>query len=493
MFPICNYGKNRSIAVISSLMTDQVQFLNEVATHVRALIDPDGIPGRSFPGEFPRSTELISGIETGETLVGRLPPQPPTFRGRVGKALIDVMRRSLFWYTPTIQAFQRAVASAFREQNEATGAVRAELSRKLALVEKENHSLRDQLHSVRQSLHSLNNLDPRIVSLEKKLSEQETLVNKTEFIEIVHDLQHRISVFSERIGAKSSDVLAAELQEIREKLTESIRNSQTVDQFTLATRAEMILVERRISALVRQMAAGTGPANIRETEAMHRNVLSDVVYYDFENLFRGSEQEIKERVKVYISRFVESGLGMPGMPIVDVGCGRGEWLDVLREHRLLAYGVDSNLSMIASCREKGLAVEEQDGIQHLRSLPDASVGAVTAFHFIEHLPFEVLLSFIDEVLRVLKPGGVALFETPNPDNVLVGSATFYLDPTHQKPVPSGLLRFLMQSRGFSSIEVLPLHPYPADFLLDESTCAAARVINERLFGCQDYGLWASKV
>jgi SAM-dependent methyltransferase len=474
-------------------MTDQVQFLNDVAAHVRTLIYPDTVPGRSFQAEFPRSTELISGVESGQTLVGGLPPQPPTFRGRVGKALIELIRRSLFWYTPAIHAFQRAVAAAFREQNEATSAVRSELSRRLSLIEKENQSLREQLHSMRQSLGRWDNLEHRIVSIEEKLFEQEKLVNKNEFTERINDLQLRITSLSERIGTQSSDVIAAELQEMRQELAGSIRNSQAVDRFTLATRAEMILVERRISGLVKQMAPRGDSANIPETEVVHPNLLSDVVYYDFENLFRGSEQEIKDRVKVYVSRFAESGLGTPDMPIVDVGCGRGEWLDILREHRLLAYGVDGNSSMIATCLEKGLAVEEQDGIQHLRSLPNCSVGAVTAFHFIEHLPVGVLLSFIDEVLRVLKPGGVALFETPNPDNVLVGSATFYLDPTHQRPIPGALLEFLMQSRGFGSIEVQPLHPYPPEFLLDQSTCPAARIINERLFGCQDYCLWASKI
>jgi SAM-dependent methyltransferase len=159
---------------------------------------------------------------------------------------------------------------------------------------------------------------------------------------------------------------------------------------------------------------------------------------------------------------------------------------------LLAYGVDGNSSMIATCREKGLAVEEQDGIQHLQSLPAASVGAITAFHFVEHLPFAALLSFIDEVLRVLKPGGLALFETPNPDNLLVGACTFYLDPTHQRPLPSGLLKFVMQSRGFSSIEVLALHPYPSSYHLDPAAGPAAQVLNERVFGCQDYAVLALK-
>jgi SAM-dependent methyltransferase len=471
-------------------MTDQLQFLNEVAAHVRTLADLDSAAARSLQGDFPRSAELISGIETGNTLVGGLPPQPPTFRGRVGRALIGLIRRSLFWYTPTIHAFQRAVAAAFQEQNEKTGAVKSELSRRLSLIEKENYSLREQLRSAEGALQRWKDLDNRIARLE--ISEE--IVRKEHLAEISNDLKLRLNNLSDSFEHDSArrGALAMELQALRENMAESGRKVQAVDQFTLSTRAEMMLVERRVSALLNAPRERTDSANIHEDSAGRPQLLSDVLYCDFESQFRGSEEEIKERVTYYLPRLEELGLGSPEMPIVDIGCGRGEWLDVLRERRLLAYGVDGNSSMIATCRDKGLAVEEHDGIQHLQSLSNTSVGAVTAFHFIEHLPFAALLAFIDEVLRVLKPGGLALFETPNPDNLVVGACTFYLDPTHQRPLPSGLLKFVMQSRGFSSIEVLALHPYPSSYHLDQSAGPAAQVLNERLYGCQDYAVLALK-
>ena len=468
-------------------MTDQVEFLSEVAAHVRALAKSGAPAGRALLADFPQTAELISGIETGQTLAGGLPPQPPTFRGRVGKTLVDLMRRSLFWYTPAIQAFQRAVAAAFREQTETTGAIRTELAQRISLLEKENYSLREQVRHTTAVLQQWDVLDARIAGLEGKLfSAEENFVNK----EHLSGLQGRLNALSERVDSEISGAVAGRLQAMQEELAGFVRKLETVDQFSLATRAEMMLVERRISAVLKEAPQPNG--NIHQDAAGRPQVLSDVLYYEFESQFRGSEQEIKERVKVYVPRFVEAGLGTPEMPIIDIGCGRGEWLDVLREHRLLAYGVDGNSSMIASCRDKGLAVEEQDGIQHLQSLPAASAGAVTAFHFVEHLPFAALLSFIEEVLRVLKPGGLALFETPNPDNLVVGACNFYLDPTHQRPLPSGLLKFVMQSRGFSSVEVLALHPYPPSYHLDQTTGPAAQVLNERLFGCQDYAVLALK-
>jgi len=475
-------------------MTDQLQFLNEVAAHVRTLAEPDAAVARSLQGGFPRSAELISGIETGQTLVGGLPPHPPTFRGRVGKALVGLVRRSLFWYTPAIHAFQRAVAAAFREQNEKTDSVRNELSRRLALIEKENYSLREQLRSAQGALQRWKELENRVARVEAF----DEFVRKEHFTEVSNDLKLRLSNLSDRLSdlveqdSAGRGALDMQLQALREEMAESVRKVKTVDQFTLSTRAEMMLVERRISAVLNEARQRVDIASIHDAPAGRPQLFSDVLYCDFESQFRGSEEEIKERVRFYIPRLEELGLGSPQMPIVDIGCGRGEWLDILRERRLLAYGVDGNSSMIATCREKGLAVEEQDGIQHLQSLPAASVGAITAFHFVEHLPFAALLSFIDEVLRVLKPGGLALFETPNPDNLLVGACTFYLDPTHQRPLPSGLLKFVMQSRGFSSIEVLALHPYPSSYHLDQAAGPAAQVLNERLFGCQDYALLALK-
>ena len=106
----------------------------------------------------------------------------------------------------------------------------------------------------------------------------------------------------------------------------------------------------------------------------------------------------------------------------------------------------------------GLEIAEEDALSYLRNIPDMAVGAVTGFHIIEHLPFDVLLALLDETHRVLKPGGLAIFETPNPQNVMVGSCSFYLDPTHRNPIPAGLMQFVMEMQGFTAVEVVPLHP-----------------------------------
>jgi len=372
------------------------------------------------------------------------------------------------------------------------------LARQLSAVQEDNRSLRE---AIRVATTAHRSAEATLTGVELELQRHNVALAELEQANSrVLVLENNLRDLGDALNAnlaevnKTSDALAANHATLAGDVTqwaEAARVSEQkvgrVENFTLSTRAQMLLLERRVSELQRKAPAPDRTASDRAGRP--DALLSDELYFQFEAQFRGSEEEIKERVRVYVPRMRELNIGSPEMPVVDVGCGRGEWIEVLRENGLLAYGVDANSVAVARCREKGLAVEEQDGLEHILSLSDRSVGAVTAFHFVEHLPLEILLKFLDEALRVLKPGGVVLLETPNPDSLQVGANTFYLDPTHQRPIPAGLLRFLLESRGFGSIEVLPLHPYPANVQLNEDS-AAARTLNERLFGCQDYGVLA---
>jgi O-antigen chain-terminating methyltransferase len=219
------------------------------------------------------------------------------------------------------------------------------------------------------------------------------------------------------------------------------------------------------------------------TEEQHR---LDALYVSFEDQFRGTREDIKERLRVYLPLLKENGIGTEQMPIVDVGCGRGEWLELLREEGLLAQGVDINRVLIEQCRQQDFKITESDVLAYLRKLPDRSVGAVTGFHIIEHLSLQNLIHLLDETVRVLAPDGVAIFETPNPQNVTVGSCNFYLDPTHQRPLPSATIKFLAEARGLCRVEVLNLHPYPAALKVDGADLAER--FNEFFYGPQDYAV-----
>ncbi len=140
----------------------------------------------------------------------------------------------------------------------------------------------------------------------------------------------------------------------------------------------------------------------------------DAFYADFEDRFRGSRQLIKERQRVYLPYLVD--LPEPRTAI-DVGSGRGEWLELLRDAGWKATGFDTNLVFATRNRERGLDVQLGDGLALLRELGDGDVSLVTVFHLIEHLPFEDWLSMLDECRRVLRPGGMLILETPNPENL----------------------------------------------------------------------------
>lgn len=184
--------------------------------------------------------------------------------------------------------------------------------------------------------------------------------------------------------------------------------------------------------------------------------MTDNFYRAFEDKHRGSRQLIKERLRVYLP-FIAALRGLcQGAQAIDLGCGRGEWLELLSENGFDARGVDLDDGMLAACRELGLKVENQDAIAALQALPDDSQMVVSGFHIAEHLPFEVLQNLVKQAHRVLKPAGLLILETPNPENILVGTAGFYTDPTHQRPLPSALLEFLPEYFGFLRIKTLRL-------------------------------------
>ena len=214
--------------------------------------------------------------------------------------------------------------------------------------------------------------------------------------------------------------------------------------------------------------------------------LADPLYFALHDRFRGSPQMIRERLRVYLPLMRETRAQAARLPVLDLGCGRGEWLELLREENYPARGIDLNPAAVALCQERGLEVVEAEAIGYLQSQPDASLAAITAFHLIEHLPFSELIRLIDEAVRVLQPGGVAIFETPNPENVLVGSCGFYMDPTHAKPLPSAIVKFVAESRGLSQVEVMLLHPSPEALPPDGSQLVER--FNSLLYGPQDYAV-----
>jgi SAM-dependent methyltransferase len=177
--------------------------------------------------------------------------------------------------------------------------------------------------------------------------------------------------------------------------------------------------------------------------------MHDSFYRAFEDRHRGSKELIRSRLMVYEQLLEGAGACLAPLAALDLGCGRGEWLGILAEHDWAAHGVDLDEGMLAACREAGLSVARSDALTTLRAQPDNSLALVSAFHLVEHIPFDDVRQLIAEALRALQPGGILILETPNPENLSVGACSFYLDPSHARPLPPPLLAFAVEHAGFA--------------------------------------------
>jgi len=179
-------------------------------------------------------------------------------------------------------------------------------------------------------------------------------------------------------------------------------------------------------------------------------------YRAFEEKHRGSRELIKERVSIYLPFVLPLKNLYPNMTSLDIGCGRGEWLELLKDNNILSQGIDLDEGMLEACHILDLNVQKGEGIAYLKAQKDESMSLITAFHVVEHISFEELQELTQEALRVLTPGGILIMETPNPENIKVATENFYLDPTHIKPIPSELLSFLTNFYGYTRTKVLRL-------------------------------------
>lgn len=179
-------------------------------------------------------------------------------------------------------------------------------------------------------------------------------------------------------------------------------------------------------------------------------------YRAFEERFRGPREVIKKRLEVYLPFVKPLQKYHPSANVLDLGCGRGEWLELMRETGFEVEGVDLDAGMLQACSKLNLPVVQGDAIAELKKKADQSHSVVSAFHVVEHMAFEQLNILIAEALRVLKPAGLLILETPNPENIVVATTGFYLDPTHLRPIPPDLLTFLSEYHGFYRSKILRL-------------------------------------
>ncbi|QQE90033.1 class I SAM-dependent methyltransferase [Azotobacter chroococcum] len=215
--------------------------------------------------------------------------------------------------------------------------------------------------------------------------------------------------------------------------------------------------------------------------------MTEHFYRAFEERLRGSRALIKERQTVYLPFIAPLKTLYASCPALDLGCGRGEWLEILRENGFEARGIDLDRGMLEACETLNLSTEQGEALETLKLLADESLVLVSGFHIAEHMPFDRLQQLVAEALRVLKPAGLLILETPNAENLVVGTNNFYFDPTHERPIPHLLLSFLIEYTGFARFKLLRLQESP------ELTEAERIALMNVLAGASpDYGIVAQK-
>ena len=265
----------------------------------------------------------------------------------------------------------------------------------------------------------------------------------------------------------------------------------------LAMRDRLDTLSEEMRAL--RAAGGTAPASGGPASPVAVPDAADgALYVAFENAFRGSRDDIRERLRDYVPLFAGSG------PVADLGCGRGEFLELLREAGIEGRGVEGNAHSVSACRAAGLDVAHGDLLEYLRQQPGGALGGVFAAQVAEHLPPAVLQAMLREAHRALRPGGVLVLETVNPSSAAGFFDVYIRDLTHERPLHPDTLRFLAAAHGFTDVRIelrspvdaaSRLRPIPAGGLPGPAADALNENIarlNDVLFAPREYALIARR-
>jgi O-antigen chain-terminating methyltransferase len=344
-------------------------------------------------------------------------------------------------------------------------------------------------------------LSRRLAAAETRLDSAEDAQRRVQ--EELEELRRqRVAQVEERLDASEQQL--AEASEETARLRDSVvpamvgRLDALIERLVSEIDELGSLVERMLR---REPLPAPGASPIEEGELAHALARVQPVLLE---AFRGSEAEIRHRLDHYLSEL------RAAPPVLDLGCGRGELLLMLREAGVEAIGVEADAAVATAARRRGLEVIEGEVTQVLRQQPDESFGAVTAIHLFEHLEPSTLMTVVDEARRVLRAGGRLIVECPNPHSLRVGATLYWLDPTHRRPLLPETLELFLKCAGFEVERREMLHPFAEDqrFAVARNVTGSsddpvvedvrarldllAQQLDELVFGPRDFAVWARK-
>ncbi len=221
-----------------------------------------------------------------------------------------------------------------------------------------------------------------------------------------------------------------------------------------------------------------------------RYPILDFNYVGFEKKFYGDHETLQPKHSQYIDHF--HGVD----DVLDIGCGSGAFLTLLKKRGIKAHGIDINPNVVKDCAQHDLSVERADAIPYLSKQKNKTYGAITCFHVIEHMHPEDCLKFLRLCFKKLKPGGKLILETPNTTMLGILNKGFYMDPTHIRPVHPETVEFVLRDLGFKKIKVHTSSQLPEGDRLksvsDPDMNFNVQMLNRALFGDQDVSIIAKK-
>jgi 2-polyprenyl-3-methyl-5-hydroxy-6-metoxy-1,4-benzoquinol methylase len=403
-----------------------------------------GMDGRRY--DFGRLRHAFGAVSSLAPEVAALGPRRKGLKNEAIRLGRKVIRSLLRWLIGSVRQFNEAMVRAMEGHLHGLESMQHQIDAVVALQSAETESLQRQIATLQST---------GIQSLQKHID---------------------IAVAQEHAQIARLDGRLDELGKLR--IEERLRSSE-------------LKLRRWESPQTPQVAPSLQPAN--STVQTARAPAMDFDYFLFQEYHRGSEALIRDRQRTYLKHFEGR------QPIWDLGCGRGEFLELLSQHGIAALGVDESVDAVQLCREKGLPVVENDVFAFLEASADESAGGIFAAQVIEHLPVAQQLGLVDLCFQKLRPGAPLILETINPECLFALARNFYLDPTHVRPVHPELLRFAVETRGFRNVKLEFSGPVEGKYLerpswntdaSEQAMTDAIMNLNHFAFGFQDYAVIA---
>jgi 2-polyprenyl-3-methyl-5-hydroxy-6-metoxy-1,4-benzoquinol methylase len=402
--------------------------------------------------------------------IGTVNPRPPGFKNSLIQRWKRLVSRALDWHVREQVEFNRASMACVQATLEAL----TDLTRGLAALAAYHQDLRSNTEDLRTNSQEWR------AAFEERWSATE-IRNLRTISELQSAFHLRASLIEQNFRdsvRQQHDDFTAEMDrrtlDIQKRLWQDMENIR--GEYDRLIHTELRLLRQKHASATAPPASSAAPAQQDHL---------DIDWARFAEQFRGSEEKIREQQERYAACFA----GASG-EILDIGCGRGEFLEAAKAAGVAARGVDQNQESVALCRSKGLAVEQGDMFTYLESLADGSLGGAYCAQVVEHLPPAGVPRLVKLLAQKLRLGSLVAIETPNPECLAIFATHFYLDPTHTRPIPAPLLRFYLEEAGFGSVQIERLAPAV------ESMPALATLppaFRDAFFGGLDYAIFARKL